>query len=138
MEKVVNDLLALFKKAYKEKGDKIVFDYYKPKEGLYIRINKDGSRDYLVIQSDTFEDELYTWFKIRDYYSILLEMNKSIDPKKKIHSNNYYTIFLKKDIFPGIGKNALTTSDFNVHVNNYFDILENIETKKDKNIEALL
>ena len=135
---MVNDLLILFKKAYKEKGDKIVLDYYKPKDGLYIRINKDGSRDYLIIQKETFEDELYKWFKERDYYSVLLEMNKPVDSKKKIHSNNYYTIFMKKDIFPGIGKNPLSDDEFRERVNNYFDVLEDTETKKDKYTEMVL
>lgn len=128
----------IFKKAYKEKGDKIVLDYYKPKTGLYIRINKNGSRDYLTIEKDSIEDELYSWFKERDYYSSLLSMNKPIDPKKKIHSNNYYTIFMKKDIFPGIGKNELKVKDFEERVIAYFEILENPNYRNDKRTSELL
>lgn len=33
--------------------------------------------------------------KMRDYYSSLISMNKSVDPKKIIRSNNKYTLFVK-------------------------------------------
>lgn len=39
----------------------------------------------------------YLDFCFLDYYSKLIDMNKPIDQKKIIHSNNYYAFFIKKE-----------------------------------------
>ena len=38
----------------------------------------------------------YLDFCFLDYYSKLIDMNKPIEKKKIIHSNNYYAFFIKK------------------------------------------
>lgn len=136
---MINDLVQLFKKAYEKNGDKIILDRYRPKNGLYIRINKDGRFDKTAIGKDVQEDDLYKWFRDRDYYSILLAMNKSVDPKKKIHSNNYLTLFMKKNIFPAVGEEAITRSEFTERVIEYYQILEAPEKKySDKKTKELM
>src|SRR5699024_10279628 len=130
---LINDLLSLFKKSYEKHGDKAILDNYTLKDGLYIRINKDNSKNFLIIKAkkdkegniDYLEEneineknmELYEWFKTRDYYSSLLEMNKAIDPKKKIHSNNYMTLFIKKDNL--LGSNSLSTKEIMERIEQY-------------------
>ncbi|TYQ16311.1 UNVERIFIED_CONTAM: CRISPR-associated protein Csh1 [Acetivibrio alkalicellulosi] len=136
---MVKDLINLFKKAYEQNGDKMVLDIYKPKEGLYIKINEDKSIEKLCINKNTpTNTELYKWFRDRDYYSNLVDMNKPVDPKKKIHSNNVYTIFIKKDVFPGIideksdkkpSDKRLNFEDFTTYINGYYNVL--IDSKKD-------
>lgn len=141
---MINDLVQLFKKAYKgrgENGDKIILDSYHPKPGLYIKISKAGQHEKLVIGKERPQvtKGLYEWFRDRDYYSILIDMNKAVDPKKKIHSNNYLALFMKKDIFPGIGENALDRSAFEERVKQYFDILAQPEEKNsDKKVKELM
>ena len=63
-------------------------------------------------------DEDYFLIKQLDYYSKLLEMNKPIDPKKVIHTNNYLSIAVKKE---SIVSQKLTPEI----IENYFQILSN-------------
>jgi len=143
-KRLINDLVELFKKEYKrlgDNGDKIVLDSYHPKSGLYMRIKKDGRIEKMVIGKERPEKDidLYKWFRDRDYYSILIDMNKSVDTKKKIHSCNYFTLFMKKDIFPEVGENAISRSEFEERVNQYFDILaENGKKSTDKKLNELM
>lgn len=150
---MIQDLLMIFKSAYNEYGDKIILDNYTLKDGLYIRINENGENEYLKIKATKNKDgtidyipiddmkestlELYKWFKIRDYYSSLVDMNKPIDPKKKIHSNNYLSMFIKKDVL--IGEKALSRDALVDRIQQYYDILKNPEIKyKDKKGKELL
>lgn len=134
---MVNDLLALFEKAYGQYGDKMILDVYKPKEGLYLKVSSENdSIEKLVINSSTpVNDSLYQWFKNMDYYSVLIDMNKPVDPKKQIHSNNYYTLFIKKDVFPGVGESdkVLGKGEFVELVKNYFEILKDPKKKYSDN-----
>jgi CRISPR-associated protein Csh1 len=81
--------------------DQMVIDSYRLKPGLYLRLNKDGSTDELFVDKKVavINAELYTWFQKADFHSSLIEMNKPVDKKKKIHSNNIYTFFCKYDTF---------------------------------------
>ena len=105
---MIKDCLRVFKKELGKKGDALVLDNYVPKDGTYILI---------TIKSDTFvigeavkifydrknnvlEGESNIHYKDLqklDYYSKLVEMNKPIDSKKIIHSNNYLSFFVKKE-----------------------------------------
>ncbi|GEM_PF-3960752 len=131
---MLNELVKLFKAVYEKHGDKIILDFYKPKEGLYLRVNKDKSKEWLYINKDIKNSPLYEWLKSADYYSSI-NMQKSVDPKKKIHSNNYLSMFLKSEtVFGGIDKNALSSIDIKDRIEDYFNILENSETKSANNI----
>ncbi|RCX12707.1 CRISPR-associated protein Csh1 [Anaerobacterium chartisolvens] len=127
---MVNDFAALFEKAYDAHGDKMILDSYVPDNGLYIRINPDGSMEGKAINRKAFEDirdhELVKWFKSADYYSRLIDMNKPIDPKKTIHSNNYLSVFIKKDIFPGVGKGdkLLSEDELEASLERYFQVFK--------------
>ncbi len=125
---MIKDLVNLFGKAYEQQEDKLILDWYKPKEGLYIKIHPDREPESLVIkkkQDDMeLEHPLYQWFKVRDYYSILFDMNKPVDPGKKIHSNNFLTLFIKRDIFPQVGETPLSTEEINKSIEQYFELLE--------------
>ncbi|MEG6570146.1 hypothetical protein [Thermoanaerobacterium thermosaccharolyticum] len=72
-------------------------DNYRLDDGLYIKINKNAKNvDSLLVDKNVSRNsELYNWFKEADYYSKLIEMNKPVDPKKQIHSNNMYSLFIK-------------------------------------------
>lgn len=88
-------------------------DNYNLKSGLYFRFDMSKSPKenikhgrYLLVsdRDDVSEMELRDWFKIRDYYSSMMndDTNKAIDlPGKKIHSTNYLTLFAKREIMFG-------------------------------------
>ena len=101
---------------------KAIIDNYSLKEGLYIRVRekveyfiykkprKDEDKSlYLENLEGNARSDMYEWFCRRDYLSSILSVNKSIDPpKKKIHSNNYLSFFIK-------------AKEWNEENRNYFD-----------------
>lgn len=105
----------------------ILQDNYILKEGLYIRLDIDKSwqdqcedfaSNHLVIQKGeepTRQIELYQWFKTNDYHSNLIEIEKPVDPKKQIHSNNMYTLFAKIDVFLEEKLDAKASMDQNIN-----------------------
>lgn len=114
---MINDLINVFKR---DDLTNVILDNYTPKWGLYARINKDNSIDYFEMKKDSsVNDSLYEWFKKADYYSKVLELNKSVDPKKKIHSNNIYTVFCKCDTIVK-EKNKVENEEFVKSVERYF------------------
>lgn len=135
---MVNDLLKIFKNA--ENMEKAVLDNYIPKDGTYFRINQDNTMEKLTIKrNQTEQNELYQWFKEVDYYSNILGTDKALDcPYKRIHSNNYYTVFIKCDILPKIGTNKgkiLTEQQLNEGLEIYFNAFsKQIKSKQTKKI----
>ncbi|MBE0069910.1 hypothetical protein [Thermoanaerobacterium thermosaccharolyticum] len=89
------DLLDIYSK--NNSTGNMAIDNYRLDDGLYIKINKNAKNvDSLLVDKNISRDsELYNWFKEADYYSKLIEMNKPVDPKKQIHSNNMYSLFIK-------------------------------------------
>jgi len=110
---MIYDILDVFKKQYEEKGDKLILDNYRLKDGLYVKINKDKSLEYFIfkynknetINEYCFKDlngnintTMYQWFKERDYYSGYLNSNKAFGDKK-IYNINYLSLFIKLENF---------------------------------------
>ncbi|QCT94962.1 hypothetical protein FE773_07095 [Caminibacter mediatlanticus TB-2] len=92
--------------------DKAIIDNYKLKDGLYVKIGdniefykykfkKDCDKKMCLTDlEDNIASQMYEWFCKRDYISNYLNSNKSIDPpKKRIHNNNYLTLFCKAKEF---------------------------------------
>ena len=108
MSPILELLLEDFRKAYSEKGDKLITDSYKLDPGLYIKISKDGLIESMVAGKTRESTSQYEWFAERDFISKYINSNKSIpsnlyDDKKnksinskRISSNNYLTWFIKK------------------------------------------
>jgi len=92
---------------------KAIFDNYILKDGLYIKIGE--KIEYFIFKNSQKEEkkqllftdldgnikaDKYEWFVKRDYLSNYLNSNKAIDPpKKRIHNNNYLTLFVKEKEF---------------------------------------
>ena len=141
-ERMLQDCIEIFETKYREKGERFILDNYELSPGTYRlvliedealsiietvdikRINKEEN------QGSRISFDLYFQLKFYDYYSKLLEMNKPIDPKKIIHSNNYMAFAVKKaSIKEGkVGKEA---------VERYFCVLKDpcLKYKKGKTAE---
>ena len=86
---------------------KLLVDNYIPKDGTYILITMDADfrlEAPLEIKYDQKNDVLkgstepcFNYVRYLDYNSKLIEINKSIDKKKVIHSNQIYAFFVKKE-----------------------------------------
>jgi CRISPR-associated protein Csh1 len=130
---MIYDLLDTYRNS--DIGNRMAIESYKPKEGLYFRLYTDNiEADELLITKDFLpEGKLYNWFKAADYYSRLIEMNKPVDPKKQIHSNNIYSVYIKQNtlildeqISPGVKES----------IERYYSVFE--KSKDDKKIEKLI
>lgn len=114
---------------------KLSIDNYVPKDGTYILLNldKNFTLEYkLDISTDKKSGEIsgrtdshYQYIRYLDYNSKLIEMNKPMDSKKVIHSNNLYSFFVKKDSL----KSGKLTPDI---IDGYYDTLANTEAKYNK------
>ncbi|AGL00108.1 hypothetical protein [Desulfoscipio gibsoniae] len=113
--------------------DTMVVQNYRLKPGLYIRLNEYGGMDEFYVTKKMVwpeNDPLLEWFKQADFASSLIEMNKPVDPKKKIHSNNLFTLFCKHDTF-GVGG---VQSELREHIDRYFKALLGVRDKESAEI----
>lgn len=97
---MLKDCLEVFKKQYEAKGEGYILDDYVLLEGNYLLIDASGAckASLLVVDKNQEDrDEIYQLFSRMDYLSRLTDMNKALDRKKVIHSNNYLSFFIKKD-----------------------------------------
>ena len=109
---MIKDLVIDFEKAQKN-DPSIVLDNYELKAGIYIRLSVDQSwenqkiafkKNHVIVgaKDDTPpKSKLLDWFKRRDFYSSLVEMNKPVDLKKQVHSNNPFSLFVKREVLLG-------------------------------------
>ena len=118
-----------------ERKTKLLVDNYIPKDGTYVLVNidKDFQCDLpLEIKLDKKSGELqgkndrrYNYIRYLDYNTKLIEMNKPIDTKKVIHSNQLFSFWVKKD---SIVEKKLTEDV----VEGYYKILRAPEVKYTK------
>lgn len=115
------DCMEIFKEIYAKKDIQLILEDYILEEGDYILINTLGKIEKKITVDNIINDynsQDYNYFKKYDYLSKLLSIQKSIDPKKVIHSNNYLTFFIKKEnINNGKLKDEI--------IDKYYEILKN-------------
>lgn len=142
---MLSDCLAVFEKQLEkeERQDQLILDSYILSDGTYIIVKVQGDRfemsEPIPVKLDKKTGEINQKANIHldklkafDYYSRLLDMNKPIDKKKIIHSNNYLSFSLKKEnLFNGKLNQEI--------IEDYYKILANPEIKydKDKNSRAI-
>ena len=116
--------------------DNLILKSYVPADGSYVIVKKDGTVKNVDIKLDKktrdlncTDDTLLSDICFYDYHSKLISMNKPMDSKKVIHSNNYLSFAVKKD--------SITTKLTEAIIDNYYDTLKNpLEKKYKKSKEA--
>lgn len=137
---MLQEALEVFGNKLRENG-RIIIDSHTLKDGTYRLIEIGDSDNWKVTKTvDIYfdkkskevigqTDEDYLFIQELDYYSKLLEMNKPIDPKKIIHTNNYFAIAVKKE--------SINTHKFTPEiVKNFFSILKNPIVKYEKKAKS--
>lgn len=117
--------------------DNLILKGYVPADGSYIIVKNDGTVKNADIKFDKktrdlncTDDTLLNDICFYDYHSKLISMNKPIDIKKVIHSNNYLAFAVKKE-------SIVTGKLTEVIIDNYYDTLKNpLEKKYKKSKEA--
>jgi len=135
---MVYDILEVFKKLYHEKGDNLILGAYTLKDGLYVKIDRDGKCKYFeaktVKKEKVFADidgredsQAHAWFKEVDYYSAYLNSNKALFDKK-IHNINYLSFYFKAENHEYV----------KAKIRNHFLTLLSFKKFKDKNEKEVL
>lgn len=143
---MLKDCLEIFQRELDEIGDKLILDSYVPADGTYIIVSPtDDSffiKDVIEIKLDkktrtldkssNYYDDICKY----DYNSKLVSMNKPIDGKKVIHSNNYLSFIVKKDsLFDKEVKGKIVPKKLTEEIiDRYYDILKDpyLKYPKDK------
>ena len=137
---MINEALEVFKKIYDKEGEELVVSKHIPKDGTYILVNIELGKiiEKLNIaydkKSKKIDGELnqyYSYIRAFDYYSNLVDMNKPMDSKKTIHSNQIYSFFIKKD---SIRENKLTKSIIEGYKKNLLNPEEKYNSKEAKEL----
>ena len=120
--------------------EELVVSKHIPKDGTYILVNIESGKiiENLNIAYDKknkkIDGELnqyYSYIRAFDYYSNLVDMNKPMDSKKTIHSNQIYSFFIKKD---SIRENKLTKSIIEGYKKNLLNPEEKYNSKEAKEL----
>lgn len=137
---MINEICEVFNKEYEKSEDNMIIDDYTLAPGDYARFTLEDTYDTLeffkVDKNTDREQDDYKYFAKLDLMSTLISMNKPIDSKKVIHSNNIYTFFIKKDNLDP--KNGKLNDDI---IDEYYNILKNPSFKyknKRKSMELYL
>ena len=137
---MIDEALEVFKKIYDKEGEELVVSKHIPKDGTYILVNIKSGKiiETLNISYDKKSKKIngelnqyYGYFRAFDYYSNLVDMNKPMDPKKTIHSNQIYSFFIKKD---SIKENKLTKSIIEGYKKNLLNPEEKYNSKEGKEL----
>ena len=137
---MIDEALEVFRKIYDKEGEELVVSKHIPKDGTYILVNKKSGKiiETLNISYDKKSKKIngelnqyYGYFRAFDYYSNLVDMNKPMDSKKTIHSNQIYSFFIKKD---SIRENKLTKSIIEGYKKNLLNPEEKYNSKEAKEL----
>ena len=107
---MIKDCQRFFEKIYEKTGDRILIDAHSPKDGTYVLVkiydDKIEAEQEFEVHVDKKNRKLCydpedneEFIKMCDYYSALISMNKPIDSKKKIHSNNFLSFAVIKKYY---------------------------------------
>lgn len=138
---MIKECLEVFSEFAGPQEDRLVIESGIPADGTYVLVGREHEKyevkDIFDIKNDKKSRKIigksnihYEDICFYDYYSRLLEMNKPVDPKKTIHSNNYLSFFIKKD---NLANKKLTEET----IEQYYHILEEPELKYKKSKKAL-
>lgn len=141
---MLQECVEVFAEILKEKTEQFLLDNYVPKNGTYILLNIENDfkvEKRLEIKTDKktgsvdgCTDSDYSFIVYLDYYSKLIEMNKPVDTTKIIHSNNFYSFFIKKEKLDTELPEKDKLSDKNIEA--YYDALKSPKKKHEKSKKA--
>lgn len=129
---MISECLQVFQKVLEQDPDVILRDYI-PADGTYLLVGEDyqikGQPMEIKMDKKTGNiDKSAPYYReicYYDYYSKLISMNKKQDPAKIIHSNNFYSFWVKKDSI----RNGKLTEEV---IDNYYKIFEEPAKKYEK------
>lgn len=132
---MLKECLEVFQHQLDRKGAAFVADNHIPADGTYLLVGLEQPDKPEIVEikydkkAEKFSCEgssIFSQIRKMDYYSKLVDMNKPVDDKKIIHTNNYLAFSVKKEnLLPG-GKLDQERIDA------YYGILQNPHLKYQK------
>lgn len=128
---MLKDCLEVFKEIYDKKGEELITDSYVLGEGSYVLVDENGEIIEILEVDKKSSDKTgrYYEFAEMDYLSKLVSMDKPVDQKKVIHSNNFMSFFVKKE---NISNGKLTDDIIENYYMNLSDPRIKYKNSKDK------
>lgn len=132
---MLKECLEVFQHRLETEGEGLVADNHIPADGTYLLVHLDKPEEPEIVEikydkkAGKFSCEgssIFSKLRRMDYYSKLVDMNKPIDDKKIIHSNNYLAFSVKKENLLPEGKLNQERIDI------YYGILQNPHLKYEK------
>ena len=125
---MLKQIIDIIKENHIDTFEQAILDQYVPTDGTYIIVEEDENgnlhetcREDIIMDTKlkTIDRTINNFDLIceLDYNSKLIDMNKPIDSKKIIHSNNYLSFFVKKETL-----GSKLTEEI---IDNYYNTLEN-------------
>lgn len=139
---MLNECMSIFETYAANDIDKLIIDNYMPADGFYL-ILEETATDFqekekyeVKLNKKTKEPNISLDKLVRisrlDYPSVLVDMNKPVDSKKIIQSNNYLSFFIKQE--------NLTSGKLNMEIiDGYYEMLADpyLKSSKDTSKEEL-
>lgn len=101
---MLKECIEVFKCQMDQNEGRLVLDTHLPADGTYLVVGNDGKiKHQIEIKKDKKTKQIdrspigLNDVIAYDYNSLLVSMNKPMDPKKVIHSNSYLSFAIKKD-----------------------------------------
>lgn len=136
---MLKECLEVFQHQLDIKGASVVADNHIPADGTYllVQLEQPEKPEIVEIKYDKKEEKfgcegssIFSKIRKMDYYSKLVDMNKPVDDKKIIHTNNYLAFSVKKEnLHPGGKLNQ-------ERIDAFYDILQNPHLKYQKKPKA--
>lgn len=127
---MIKEIMQPFKLMYEKHGDNLIYDTRKLTIGTYVIVDVDNNL-YEIFningKNDVISPSVYKNLNKMDYLSSLITMDKPVDSKKTIHSNNYMSLFIKKSNLSKdiISDTSSTKNIFNA-LDRYYESIKNI------------
>lgn len=131
---MIKEPIETFKLLLEKYGDDLLYENKVLKKGTYVVVDSD-KKSYKVFniegENDVLSPSMYKELAKMDYLSSLLTTDKPVDPKKTIHSNNYMSLFIKKDNLSEtiINDKSNSRNIYNA-INRYFSAIQSLTPDK--------
>ena len=142
---MIKEPIETFKMLFEKYGDDLIYETRTLKVGTYVVVDFD-KKSYEMFniegKNDVISPSVYKELAKMDYLSSLVTMDKPVDPKKTIHSNNYMSFFIKKDnLSEDIVNDKSTNKNIYNAIDRYFSTIQTLtpdkESKKKDDKEKL-
>lgn len=142
---MIKEPIETFKLLLNKYGDDLIYENKILKKGTYVIVDSD-KKNYELFniegENDAISPFIYKDLVKMDYLSSLVTMDKPVDPKKTIHSNNYMSFFIKKE---NLNEDIVNDKSNNKNIYNaidrYFSTIQSLtpskESKKKEDKEKL-